>query len=126
MGIINSLLGSASEVNVQTIQTELSEFLLPKENVQKAYSVFRDLLVFTDLRLILVDKQGATGKKINYRSIPYRNISSFSIETAGAMDLDAELCIWVIGADEPIVKKFNRKLSISELQNTLARFVLRS
>jgi hypothetical protein len=37
----------------------------------------------------LVDKQGLTGAK-QVKSISYKSISRFSIETAGTFDLDAE------------------------------------
>ena len=42
-----------------------------------AFSLIRDLIVFTEFRLILVDKQGVTGKKTSYKSLPYRSISRF-------------------------------------------------
>ena len=40
---------------------------------------------------MLVDKQGLTGSKVEYHSVPYRSITHLSIETAGTFDLDAEL-----------------------------------
>lgn len=51
--------------------------------------------MFTNKRRSLIDKQGLTGKKVDYHSIPYRQITQFKIETAGHFDLDAELKIWV-------------------------------
>lgn len=64
---------------------------MPGEQVTLAFSLIRDLIVFTEFRLILVDKQGVTGKKTSYKSLPYRSISRFSVETSGHFDLDAEL-----------------------------------
>ena len=72
-----------------------------------------------------MDKQGLTGKKSEYHSIPYRNITHFSIETAGHFDLDAELKIWVSGQATPIEKQFNKSLNIYELQSVLAQYVLK-
>jgi hypothetical protein len=63
--------------------------------VHTAYLLIRDTILFTDRRLILIDKQGITGKKTEYHSIPYRSITHFAVETAGTFDLDAELKIWV-------------------------------
>tara|TARA_B110000438_G_scaffold276960_1_gene299169 strand:+ start:1054 stop:1170 length:117 start_codon:yes stop_codon:yes gene_type:complete len=37
-----------------------------------------------------MDVQGLTGSKKEYRSFPYSNISSFSIETAGTFDGDSD------------------------------------
>jgi len=38
------------------------------EQVHAAYQLVRDALVFTDRRLILVDKQGMTGRKVEYHT----------------------------------------------------------
>ena len=61
--------------------------LLEGENVNAAFKLVRDIIVFTDKRLILVDKQGLTGKKTEIQSIPYKSISRFSVETATALTL---------------------------------------
>ena len=76
-----------------------------------AYQLIRDYFVFTDKRFVLVDKQGITGSKVEYHSIPYKSITHFSIETAGSFDLDAELKIWISGTAAPLQKQFNKKLS---------------
>lgn len=118
-------MGNASEVNVNDIQNEFARILAPHEQIEKAYKLIRDLFLFTDKRLILVDKQGLTGKKVEFHSIPYKNITHFSIETAGNFDLDAELKIWLSGNSTPIQKQFNKSLNIYELQSVLATYVLR-
>jgi len=100
--------------------------LTPAENVELAFSLIRDLIVFTDKRLILVDKQGVTGKKTAYKSYPYRSISRFSVETAGHFDLDAELKIWVSSAEEPAeTLTFRSDKSVIAIQKALAEAVLR-
>ncbi|KYZ77059.1 cytoplasmic protein [Anaerosporomusa subterranea] len=125
MGLLDSLLGNASEVNISEIQSEYEQILAANERIEKAYRLTRDMYIFTDKRLILVDKQGMTGKKVEYHSIPYRSITHFSIETAGNFDLDAELKIWVSGASIPIERKFNKSLNIYHLQSVLAQYVLK-
>jgi hypothetical protein len=125
MGLLDGLLGNASEIDPKKIQAEFSQVLASGERIEKAYQLIRDLFVFTDKRLILVDKQGITGSKIDYHSLPYRSITHFSIETGGHFDLDAELKIWVSGTAEPIKKQFNKKLSIYEVQSILASYVLK-
>ena len=125
MGLFDSILGNASEVNIAEIQGEYEMILAPNEKIEKAYKLLRDMFIFSDKRLILVDKQGITGKKIEYHSIPYRNITHFSIETAGNFDLDAELKIWISGTLEPIEKRFNKNLNIYEVQCVLAMYILK-
>ncbi|MBE1555570.1 hypothetical protein H4683_002690 [Filibacter limicola] len=112
MSIFNGILGNASETDVASVQKELKDLLTASEKVEYAYKLIRDLIVFTDQRLLLIDKQGVTGKKIDYHSIPYKSIVHFSIETAGTFDLDAELKIRLSGSSAPIQKKFNKSLNI--------------
>ncbi len=125
MGLLDGLLGNASKIDPARIQQEFAQILAPGERVEHAYQLIRDYFVFTDKRFVIVDKQGMTGKKVEYHSLPYRSITHFSIETAGSFDLDAELKVWVSGASAPFVRQFNKKLSIYEVQAVLASYVLR-
>ena len=125
MGLLDGLFGNASGVDASKLQTEFAQVLVPGEQIEKAYQLIRDTFVFTDKRLIFVNRQGLTGKKLDYQSIPYRSITRFSIETGGAFDLDAELKIWLTGTPAPIQLQFNKKLSIYAVQSVLAGYVLR-
>ncbi|ALS24692.1 PH domain-containing protein [Paenibacillus naphthalenovorans] len=124
MGFFDGLMGNASELNAVDLQKEYARILAKGETIEKGYKVIRDLFIFTNKRLILVDKQGLTGRKMEYHSVPYRSITHFSIETAGSFDLDAELKIWISGNATPIQKQFNKSLNIYELQSVLAAYVL--
>ena len=123
MGLLDGLLGNASEVDAEKMQGEFARILAIGEAVERAYVVVRDAMLFTDRRLILVDKQGATGKKVEYHSLPYRAITHFSVETAGHFDLDADLKIWVSGRAEPFTQQFKKGLSIYAVQAVLAGYV---
>ena len=125
MGLLNGMLGNASKIDPAKIEEEFSQILFPGEHVEHAYQLIRDYFVFTDKRFVLVDKQGLTGSKVEYHSIPYKSITHFSVETGGTFDLDAELKIWISSTAEPIKKQFNKKLSIYEVQSVLASYVLR-
>ena len=124
MGFFDNILGNASTTNLEDIRQYYAKLLATEETIQQAYKLFRDLFIFTDKRLIMVDKQGITGKKTEYHSIPYRNITHFSIETAGNFDLDTELKIYISGMVNPISKKFDKSLDIYQLQTILATYVL--
>lgn len=125
MGFLDSFLGNASTVETATVEKELTPILVADETVEAAFKLFRDMMVFTEKRLILVDKQGMTGKKTEYHSIPYKSISHFSIETAGTFDMDAELKIWISSATEPLVnKQFKKDASIYDIQKILAAVCL--
>ena len=123
MGLLDGLMGHASKIDPAKIADEFGQVLASGERVEHAYQVIRDYFVFTDRRLVLVNKQGITGAKVEYHSIPYRSITHFSVETAGHFDLDEELKIWLSGNAVPLQKTFNKRLSIYEVQAVLASYV---
>ena len=125
MGFLDGLMGNVSEIENSQVESELKDLLASSEKVEHAYKLIRDLIVFTNKRLLLIDKQGMSGKKVEYHSVPYRSIVHFSIETAGTFDLDAELKIWLSGSPVPIQKKFNKTLNIYKVQSVLAEYVMR-
>ncbi|KHE70255.1 PH domain-containing protein [Halobacillus sp. BBL2006] len=124
MGFLDGIMGNASKVDIEKLEKQLGEVLIEGEEIQSGYKVLRDSFIFTDKRLLLVDKQGMTGKKVEYHSIPYKSVTHFSVETAGSFDLDSELKIWLSGTNEPIGKLFKKESPIEEVQRTLARYVL--
>lgn len=126
MGLISNLFGNASEVDAAKIQEDLEHVLAPGEEIGRGFRVFRDLFIFTNHRLIMIDKQGLTGTKAVYHSILYRSITQFSVETAGFLDADSELKIWVTGYDQPISKEFKRGTDVVGIQKHLALCVMGS
>lgn len=123
MAWFDGVIGNASSVPAAEAAKEFGSILGPAEKVVIAYKLVRDYVVFTELRLLLVDKQGLTGKKVEFHSLPYKSISHFSVETAGHFDLDAELKIWISSATTPIEKKFSKSVNIFEVQALLAKAV---
>lgn len=124
MGLFNAIFGTATQVNPEELQHEFAPVLVDGEQITGAFKVVRDLYVFTQWRLIFADKQGLTGRKVEYHSIPYKSISQFSVETAGTFDADAELKIYISGNPNPIKKEFRGRTDIVQLQRMLAAYVL--
>jgi hypothetical protein len=120
MGLLDGLLGHAGEKPVEKIEEEFAPLLAPGETLQRAFALIRDLIVFTDRRIILVNKQGVTAKKTEYRSIPYRAITMFSLETAGHFDLEAELRIWLSGQPAPVEVHLGRNSGAQHIVALLA------
>ena len=120
MGLLSNLLGNASEIDIVKVQNELAPVLVPGEVIGKGFKIFRDMFIFTDHRLIMIDKQGITGSKVSYHSILYRSITQFSVETAGSFDADSELKIWVSGGGLPISKEFKKGTDVVGIQKYLA------
>ena len=124
MGILSGLMGNASEVDLNELSEELAPIIGDNERITMGYKVIRDMFVFTDKRLILIDKQGLTGKKVEYLSIPFKSISRFSVETAGRFDLDAELKLWIGSDTTPLVKELKSGTDVVGIQKALANFIL--
>ena len=123
MGLLGGLMGNASEVDGDKLQKELADVLVAGEGVDSAYKVLRDTFVFTNKRLILIDRQGLTGKKVEYLSVPYKSMVSFAVETAGTFDMDSELKIW-ISSQGVLQKTFSKGSNIVKVQQSLAKYVL--
>ena len=73
----------------------VSQFLIDGEDILSVFQTIRDQLIFTNKRIIAANVQGMRGKKVDYTSIPYSKIQTFSVETAGTFDRDCELEIYI-------------------------------
>lgn len=126
MGIFSALLGNAGVVSQEELKQSYGKLLIEGEEIELGFKLIRDTFIFTTKRLILVDKQGLTGSKTEYKTISYKSISRFSIETAGTFDLDAELKIWISSEAQPSIRKqFNKSVNVYDVQNILAHHVLK-
>lgn len=125
MSILNNLFGNATEVDVEELRKEFGEILIDGEEIETAFRIFRDKWVFTNKRLIMLDVQGVTGSKREYRSIPYHSIDQFSVETGGTFDDDCEMKLWIKGMHEPLKKEFKRNVDVKALQRMLAKHILK-
>lgn len=125
MGILSALTGNVTDVSPEEARRDLEPILADGERVEAAFKGVRDMHVFTDKRVIVVDKQGMRGSKVEYISIPYRSIHRFSTENAGSFDMDSEVKIWSHGQAEPITIELSRGANLAGLQKALANHILR-
>lgn len=126
MGLFSALIGNAGVVGQEELSREYGMLLTESEEIELGFKLLRDTFIFTTKRLILIDKQGITGNKTEYLSINYKQISRFSIETAGTFELDAELKIWISSETAPsIIKKFTKSVNVFDVQKVLAHHVLK-
>mmetsp|Transcript_44405 Transcript_44405/g.96504 ORF Transcript_44405/g.96504 Transcript_44405/m.96504 type:complete len:773 (+) Transcript_44405:115-2433(+) len=115
----------ASEIEQQLKST--NPMLQADEQVGMAYQAGRDMIIFTTKRVLSVDVQGWTGKKIEWKSIPYEAIRGFSVRSAGSFDLDAEVQLftqtyWINGGPGSVFSQDLRKgkCDIIAMQSYLA------
>jgi len=116
---------NASEVNAQFHSMQLFQ---TDEKAVLAYKCGRDTLILTNKRVFIVDLQGFSGKRVAYKSVPYSSIRSFSVESAGSWDLDAEFTLWIKSYWEEKVKQDLRKgkVDIFAIQAYVAEQVIGS
>lgn len=96
------------------VSSTLERFISQNETIQFAVKTIRDMAVFTDKRILVADKQGLTGKKIEYYSIPYKNIVTYAVETAGTFDLDSEIKL-ILSGGISIELKFYKDKNMNQL-----------
>lgn len=126
MGLFSAILGNAGTVSQEELIKKYGQLLTDGEEIELGFKLLRDTFIFTNKRLVLVDIQGLTGSKTEYKSITYKSISRFSIETAGTFDLDAELKIWISSEVQPSIRKqFNKSVNVYDVQKVLAHHILK-
>lgn len=111
------------QVDITDGEKLVDALLTEGERVLSAYREIRDMVVFTNKRVIAVNIQKLTGKKKDFTSLPYSKISVFSVETAGVMDLDSELDLWYSGLGH-VRFEFTGKSNIVEIGKTIATYAL--
>ena len=112
-----------SQTDPQAITKDVAPLLIEGEYVLSAFKGVRDFVAFTNKRVIAVNIQGMTGKKRDFTSLPYSKVQSFSVETAGTFDLDAELDLWFSGLG--LVRfEFKGQVDVRGLSQLIAMYVL--
>ncbi|MGI5894993.1 MAG: PH domain-containing protein [Candidatus Merdivicinus sp.] len=110
-------------VPVSNFSNMVSPFLKDGESILYAFQSIRDGVVFTQKRIIAINIQGMTGKKKDFTSLPYSKVQVFSVETAGVLDMDAELDLWFSGAGK-VRFEFAGGVDISILCKLISDYVL--
>jgi len=102
---------------------KVEDLIVPGEEVLNGFQSMRDGIVFTTMRIIVVNVQGITGKKVDYTSLPYKRINAYSVETAGTFDLDAELDIFISGMGR-MRFEFKGRNDIKEISRYISQAIL--
>ncbi|MGX7161550.1 PH domain-containing protein [Enterococcus thailandicus] len=91
--LVQGALGNYSEKTPEQLTQEYGAYLFDNEEITMGYQLVRDALIFTNHRVIFVDKQGANGKKTAFHSIHLDSIVEVDMETAGTGLDDSEITI---------------------------------
>ena len=93
--------------------------LFENEQVIGCYKGMRDLIIFTDIRIVSIDVQGITGKQKVIVTIPYNHICEMTIETAGYLDFDTDLVLKTTGGGL-MGYSFHDGKAVVQIQNYIA------
>ncbi len=89
------------------------------EHVIGCYKAIRDLIIFTDIRIVSIDVQGLTGKQKVIVTIPYTHICEMTIETSGYLDIDTDLILRTT-AGTAMAYSFRRGRDVIKIQSYIA------
>lgn len=92
----NSFMGKifvGNPVEIGKSADKYQAVLMSGEVVEMEFKGLRDGMLFTDRRMIVLNYQGITGKKVEVTSFPWKSVTAFAIENSGTIDLEAELKI---------------------------------
>jgi hypothetical protein len=94
--LMDYLAGDSVKLDESVVENELNAIgaLVPNEKIKLAYKCGRDMVICTSKRMLYVDTQGFSGKRIEYLSMRYSCIKGYEVETAGSWDRDAEFKIF--------------------------------
>ena len=108
-----------SETNVPN---DVKEILVDDEEVEIAYKTIRDVAIITNKRIIIADKQGITGKKVEVYTIPFKSIIMYSSENAGMLDFNAEIELWTRAGNFKLNLK--KGVNIRKLDKIIGKHIL--
>ena len=81
---------------------EETPLLQGSEHVEFAFKGRRDMVLLTTKRVIEIDVKGWSGKKQEFRSLPWSSVIAFAVRSAGSwLDKDAEMMLWTEIAYDP-------------------------
>ena len=123
MAVNNEVILSWSFLKKVEPDKAMKETLIDGEEILQCCQTVRDQAALTNKRIIIMDKQGMTGSKVEIYSLPYRSIDMWSTENAGKLfDINEELELWTKAGHFKI--KVNSNCDIREFDQILGKAIL--
>ena len=96
--VAQGVMGNMNELSPEELTKEFGAYLMDGETIQLGFRLVRDVVLFTDKRIVDFDKQGATGQKMRVDSINLSSIIHVSAETSGFGLDDSEVNVSYISS----------------------------
>ena len=119
----NSQVFKLREVEKDMFDATVTCFYVNGEETISCYKAFRDYIVFTNKRMIVVDVQGLTGKKREFSIFPYSKLQAFSVETAGVIDVDTDVDLIFAGLGN-VHLEFTLGTDVAKLLRLISAYIL--
>lgn len=123
MNIFHPLKGGSKELDIGEMAEILEFMLIPGESIRRAYQVGDEVIVFTDRRLLKANRRGATRKRTEFRTVPYKSILDFEKEIAGRGDF--RVTIGIAGGKDDLELSFDDDTTAVDFYRELSKLVLR-
>ena len=120
----NGSLFKLSPVSPESQMERVGPLLVEGECIIAAFKTIRDSVVFTNKRVIAVNVQGLTGKKVDFTTLPYNKLQAYSVETAGTFDFDCELDLFFSGGIGMVRFEIKGNYDIIALSRLIAGYLL--
>ncbi len=126
MSFLSNLLNNSGILENSKIIEDYGRLFLEEEQIEVGFKLNEDTFIFTNKRLIFIEVRKGDDSGIEYFSLPYSGITSFSIESKKSFDAKATLRVWTNGQEYPkIEKEFSKAVDIYEVQKILAGHVMK-
>jgi hypothetical protein len=126
MSFFSNFLNNSGVIESDKLAEEYNRILMNSEEIEVGFKLKEDTFIFTNKRLILVEVKKGEVNGIEYFSLPYFQISSFSVDSKKSFDSKAILKIWLNGQSDPkLEKEFSKSVDVYEVQKILAGHVLK-
>ncbi|MGJ3235460.1 PH domain-containing protein [Marivirga sp.] len=125
MSFLSKFLNSSGILENSKIMEDYDQLFLDNEEIEVGFKLIEDIFIFTNKRLIVIERKKDQEDILAYTSLPYSQISYFTVEAKKSFDLKSVLKIWLSGQSEVVVEKeFNKSVDVYEVQKMLADHVL--
>lgn len=126
--VSTGILGDANTFNLKElpdaqVRKDARDLLLDGEQIIESFTTVRDQVLFTNKRVLVINVQGLTGKKVSFFSYPYSKVQYFGIETAGVLDIDSELVL-MFSNGAKLQFDFKAHVNIKQICASISQYIL--
>ncbi|SMG17346.1 PH domain-containing protein [Marivirga sericea] len=126
MNLLSNFLNKSGVLENTSIIEDYGRLFVDGEQIEVGFKIEEDTFIFTNRRLIFIEVRKGDDSGIEYISLPYSNIDSFSVDSKKSFHAHGFLKIWLHGQQSPrIEKEFNKSVDVYAVQKILAGHVIK-